>query len=434
MITLEGIFSQDNLELALENVKANNGAPGIDGLTCDDFPQWFLDHPKELTNAIMNGTYKPKPIRKVYIPKENGDKRPLGIPCVLDRIVQQAIAQAFSLEYDSSFSESSYGFRPNRGAHDAVKAINNYLNDGYCYVVDLDISKFFDTVSHGKILRLLSEKIEDGRVISLINKILKTKIIDGNLIIIPDKGLTQGAPCSPVLSNILLDLLDKELESRGHKFARYADDVIIVCKSYKAALRTFESIKRFIEDKLLLQINQEKSKVQGITPEIKYLGFGFYKINSTTDPNFGKFRPIVHKKSKEKLTITLKFKFLSRKLRSSFDDIREKLKLYLMGWSHYFALGITKTNMQKIDRWIRRRIRLLYLVAWKLNSTKEVEFNKLRTNSRELCHIVAHSSLGKWAKALFANKIITNKVIHERWGWPSIINIVKAKAWTILGY
>ena len=275
MITLEGIFSQDNLTIAYKNVIANKGAPEIDGLTCNDFPQWFLDHPNELTTAIMNGTYKPKPIKRVYIPKENGEERPLGIPCILDRIVEQAIAQALSQEYDESFSDYSYGFRPHRGAHDAVKAITNYLNDGYTYVVHLDISKFFDSVSHGKILHLLSERISDGRVISLINKILRCKIIDGNDVITPKFGLTQGAPCSPVLANILLDLLDKELERRGHKFARYADDVIIICKSLKAAMRTFKSVKKFIEEKLLLKINEQKSKVQGINPSIKFLGFGF---------------------------------------------------------------------------------------------------------------------------------------------------------------
>ena len=435
MITLEGIFSKDNLSIAMQKVKANKGAPGIDGLTCDDFPQWFFDHPKELTNAIMNGTYKPKPIKRVYIPKDNGEKRPLGIPCMVDRIVQQAIAIALSEEYDEGFSESSYGFRPCRGAHDAIKAITRYLNQGYCYVVDLDIAKFFDTVSHSKILRLLSERIKDGRVISIINRTLKAKIIDKGSVTSPKCGLTQGAPCSPVLANILLDLLDKELERRGHKFARYADDVIIVCKSKKAALRTFESIKKFIEETLLLKINEEKSKVSYISTGIKYLGFGFFKqITRNQDKTKSRYKAIVHKKSKTRLHNKLKFEFLSRNLKRSLEDTKEALTVYLMGWSHYFALGITRTNMRRIEEWIRHKIRCMYLTCWKKNSTKEQEFNKLKTNSEEICHIVAHSSLGKWAKSLFANKIITNKVIYEKWKWPSIMRIVRAKAWTVLGY
>ena len=433
MITLEGIFSEGNLNLALLMVKANKGSPGIDGLTCDDFPQWFYDHPKELSKAVMNGTYKPKPIRRVYIPKDNGEKRPLGIPCVIDRIVQQAICQALTKEYDESFSESSFGFRPNRGAHDAVKQIANYINQGYCYVVDLDIAKFFDSVSHSKILRLLSERIKDGRVISLIKKTLTAKIIDGNYVIRPKYGLTQGAPCSPVLANILLDILDKELESRGHKFARYADDVLIVCKSLNAAQRTFESIKKFIEKKLLLKINLEKSKVQRIDRNVKFLGFGFEIMESKED-NTKLYVPIVHDKSKVKLRNNLNMRFLHRRIKTTIEEIKYKLKLYLMGWSHYFALGLTKKTMQFLDGWIRRKIRTIYLTSWKKNSTIEKEFKSLKTASKEVCHYVAYSSLGKWAKALFANKIITNKVINEKWGWPSILSIVTTKAWTVLGY
>ena len=435
MITLEGIFSPDNLNLALRKVKDNKGAPGIDGLKVEDFPKWFYDHPFELTNAIMDGTYKPKPIKRVYIPKDNGDKRPLGIPCVLDRIVQQAIAQALTAEYDSKFSESSYGFRPNKSPIDAVNAAIEYLNDGYCFVVDLDLEKFFDTVSHSKILRLLSENIKDGRVISLISKILKTKIVDGNTVTKPKCGVTQGAPCSPILANILLDLLDKELERRGHKFCRFADDVIILCKSRKAALRTYESIKQFIEEKLLLKINEEKSSVQKINPKVKFLGFAFYyKRSKTNGKDTSGYIPVVHKKIKIRLHNTIKSKFLTRQLRCSIASTKLKLTLYLMGWAHFFARGITKTNMKRIEQWLRHRIRMTYIIAWKKNSTKESEFIKLKTASKKTCHIVANSSLGKWAKSLFANKVITNKVIHEQWGWPSIYKIVETKAWTILGY
>ena len=433
MITLEEIVSTSNLTLAKERVIENDGAPGIDSLTCDVLNDWFKEHSSELTSAILDGTYKPLPIRRVYIPKDNGEKRPLGIPSAADRIVQQAIAQVLSDKYNESFSESSFGFRPNIGAREAVNQVNKYLNEGYTFVVDLDLAKFFDTVNHSKILRLLSNKIKDGRVISLINKILTTKILDGNKSIKPRCGLTQGAPCSPVLANILLDLLDKELERRGHRFARYADDVIILCKSRRAAERTYESIKVFIEKKLLLKINSEKSKVGEITPSIKFLGFGFYKEKDTKEKK-GKFRPIVHSKSKQRLVNTMRTKYLKKNTGRGIEEIRDATNLYLMGWTHYFVMGITKTNMNGIEGWIRRKIRALYLKYWKRNATREANFIKLKTSSREKCHIVAHSSLGIWAKAKHANYIITNKVIHEQWGWKSITGIAKSKAWIVLGY
>ena len=433
MVTLEEIVSTSNLMLAKERVRQNKGAPGIDGLTCEDLNGWFEEHSSELTSAILDGTYKPLPIRRVYIPKDNGEKRPLGIPSVIDRVVQQAIAQVLSDKYDESFSESSFGFRPNIGAREAVNQVNKYLNDGYTFVVDLDLAKFFDTVNHSKILRLLSDKIKDGRVISLINKILRTKIIDGNQSIKPKCGLTQGAPCSPVLANILLDLLDKELERRGHKFARYADDMIILCRSRKAAERTYKSIKVFIERKLLLKINSEKSKVGKITSAIKFLGFGFYKGKDTKDKK-ATFRPIVHSKSKQRLVNTMRTKYLKKNSGHGIEAIKDATNVYLMGWTHYFVMGITKTNMKKIEAWIRRKIRALYLKSWKRNATKEENFIKLKTSSREKCHIVAHSSLGIWAKAKHANYIITNKVIHQVWGWMNISDIAKTKAWVVLGH
>lgn len=432
MITLEKIVSYGNLVLAKDRVIKNKGAAGIDGVTCEDLEEWFRKNAHELTSAVLDGTYKPLPIRRVYIPKDNGDTRPLGIPAAKDRIVQQAIAQVLNDEYDESFSENSYGFRPNRGARESINQITRYLNEGYKAVIDLDLAKFFDTANHGKILRLLSERIKDGRVISLINKILTTKVIDGNEVIKPKCGLTQGAPCSPILANILLDLLDKELERRGHKFARYADDMIILCKSLRAAQRVFESIKRYIEEELLLKINSEKTKIEVINPTIKFLGFGFYKTKAT-EKKEGEYRPIVHKKSKQKLINTMK-RYLQRNMKAGIEMIKNATNLYLMGWTHYFAMGITKTNMREIESWIRRKIRTLYLKTWKKNSTKEENLIKLKTSSKEKAHIIAHSSQGLWAKAKYANYIITNKVIHKLWGWMNITDIAINKSWVILGY
>ena len=428
------IVSSENLEQAMLKVAQNKGAPGLDGVTCDDLPKLFREHSQEWMSAVLDGTYNPLPIRRVYIPKENGEKRPLGIPTVKDRVIQQAVAIVLTNEYDSTFSPNSYAYRPEIGARDAVNQATAYLNEGYTALVDLDLAKFFDTVNHSKILRILSEKIKDGRVISLINKILKAKIVDGDEIISPQEGLAQGAPCSPILANILLDLLDKELERRNHKFTRYADDVVIYCKSIRAAERTYVSIKEFIEDKLLLKINENKTKVQKVNPTVKYLGFGFYKPKASKDTKVTKYRPIVHSRSKQKLKKTLSFKYLRRNRKASLEETKRAMNQYLMGWTHYYVMGITKTNMDEIDSWIRHKIRAIYLKMWKKNKTKEDNFRKLGTNSDKRCHIVAHSSQGPWAKSLHANYIITKDVIHEVWGWMSIASIAKNKSWVILGY
>lgn len=433
MITLEEIVSHENLVLAMNKVVDNKGVPGVDGMTCEELPEWFRKHAQELESDILDGTYRPLHIKRVYIDKENGEKRPLGIPTTRDRLVQQAIAQVLTEEYEPTFSRSSFGFRPGIGAHDAIKQVNDYLNEGFIAVIDLDLAKFFDTVSHSKLLRLLSERIKDGRVISLIGKILRAKIVENNTVTPSRMGLTQGAPCSPILANILLDLLDKELESRNHKFARYADDVIILCKSLRAAQRTYASIKKFIEKKLLLKINEDKTKVQSITPEIKFLGFAFL-LQKPSKGKPARYRPFVHNKSKKRLVNTLRTKFLKKNRRQSIEGTRDATNRYLMGWAHYFAIGITKANMSKIESWIRRKIRAIYLKAWKKNRTKEENFKALGTNSKQRCHIVAHSSMGIWAKAHYANYIITKDVIHKQWGWMNISDIVKNKSWVILGY
>ena len=428
MITLENIFSVQNLSRATKQVIENKGAPGMDKLTCDDIIPWFKAHPNQLTNAIKEGTYKPLPIKRVYIPKGDGKLRPLGIPSVIDRVVQQAICNSLSEEYDSSFSDSSFGFRPERSTHQTIIRACEILNDGYEYVIDLDLEKFFDTVNHSKILQLLSETIKDGRVISLINKILKAKIIDGKEVIKPKMGLTQGAPCSPVLANILLDQLDKELESRNHKFVRYADDMMIFTKTQRAAERVYESIKRFIEKKLFLKINQEKTRIAHMNPQIKFLGFGFFRSKIGE-----KYRPIVHKKSKKKLTSKLK-ELLNKKCPKGTEVTRKIVNTFLMGWTHYFYIGITRTNMEMVEKWIRHKIRAIYIKCWKQNATRYKELIHLGTASPTRCRKVAHSSLGIWAKSAHANYIITKDIIHQEWGWMSIYEILENKLWKCLGY
>ena len=247
MVTLEAVLEQENLLRALKQVKANKGAPGVDGMKTEELVPYIKAHPNELRQAIMDGTYRPSPVKRVYIPKENGEKRPLGIPTVRDRLVQQALAQKIAEEFEPKFSNNSYGFRPYRSALNAVQAVVRYANEGYEYVIDLDLSKFFDTVNHSKMIQVLSDTIKDGRVISLIHRFFRAKIEEEGKYTKPTQGMPQGGPLSPVCANCLLNELDQELERRGHKFVRYADDMCVLLRSRRAAERAYESIRKFIE-------------------------------------------------------------------------------------------------------------------------------------------------------------------------------------------
>lgn len=279
MVTLETILDRSNLLKAYKQVKANRGSPGVDGMTVDDLWGYLFAHTDEIAQAVKARKYEPQPVRRVMIPKEEkGQFRPLGIPTAKDRVIQQAIAQKLSEEYEPVFSDHSHGFRPYRSCQSAIDEALDHANQGYVWVVDLDLSKFFDTVNHSKLLQLLSERIEDGGVISLIHKFLRAPIQEGDRIIPCEIGTPQGGPVSPVLANILLNELDHELERRGHRFVRYADDMMIFCKSRKAAERTLQNIKPYIENKLFFKLNEQKTKICTITdPELEFLGFGFWR-------------------------------------------------------------------------------------------------------------------------------------------------------------
>ena len=278
MVTLESVLEYHNMRTAMTQVIKNRGAAGFDGIPVSELEQWFREHPHQLSKAVMSGTYKPQPIKRVYIPKDNGDKRPLGIPTVVDRTVQQALAQVLSEAYEPYFSDNSFGFRPDRGARDAVRRVCEYAEQGYVWVIDLDLAKFFDTVNHSKLLQVLSESIKDGRVISLIHKFLRAKIIENGKSTKPKMGTPQGGPMSPIPANILRNEMDKVLDERGVKFCRYADDCVIFAKSERAAHRIYESISKYIEKKLFLQINKEKTSIGMLSQETKFLGFGFKRI------------------------------------------------------------------------------------------------------------------------------------------------------------
>ena len=358
------ILERDNLNLAFKNVKANKGASGIDELSIEETEKFIKEHKNQIVWQLYNRKYQPQPVRRVEIPKANGGVRKLGIPTVLDRVIQQAMVQVLSPIFEPYFSEYSYGFRPNRCCQMAIIKALEYFNDGYDWIVDIDLEKFFDNVPHDRLLRMVSDVVKDGNVVSLVNKFLKAGVmIQGNyedtVIVTP-----QGGPLSPLLSNILLNKLDKELEARNLHFTRYADDTIILVKSEKAANRVMESITYFIEKKLGLKVNMTKTKICKPN-DLKYLGFGFYKdIKNNT------YNCVPHIDSKMKFQ--RKLKSLTKRSESiSLDTRFERLNWLIRGWVNYFKISKMKTFLAKIDSNLRTRIRMIIWKMWKLPKTRE---------------------------------------------------------------
>lgn len=357
----EFILSPSNLNKAYKTVLRNKGCCGIDKMSCEDLLPWLLANKDELTSSLQEGTYRPNPVLRVEIPKDNGKKRQLGIPTVVDRLVQQAISQVLTPIYERQFSKTSYGFRPKRGCHDALRRAQKTVEDGYKYVVDLDLERFFDTVSHSKLIEILSRTLKDGRVVSLIHKYLRCGVINGGLFETSSEGTPQGGPLSPLLSNVMLNELDKELESRGHPFVRYADDVLIFCTSKRAAHRVRESITRFIERKLYLRVNREKTVVSYVRG-VKFLGYSFYVMK-------GKCLLTVHPKSKSKMKSKLK-ELTSRSNGWGYERRKRKLREYIRGWVCYYRLAQTKRLCLETDEWLRRRIRMCIWKSWKRPKTR----------------------------------------------------------------
>jgi RNA-directed DNA polymerase len=272
---LEQIVTRDNLNRAYKQVKRNKGSGGVDGMQVEELLEYLRDNADKIVGDILRGKYKPNPVLRVEIPKDNGKKRKLGIPIVVDRVIQQAIAQVLSPIYEKQFSDKSYGFRPKRKAQDAIEKCQEYVKEGYRYVIDMDFEKYFDSVNQSKLIQVLSETIKDGRVVGLIHKYLRAGVMEKGSLKETTEGVPQGGPLSPLLSNVMLNELDQELENRQHRFVRYADDVMIFTKSKRAAERVYQNILKFIEKKLFLKVNQEKTKILHIS-KAKYLGFGFY--------------------------------------------------------------------------------------------------------------------------------------------------------------
>ena len=371
MELLDLILETSNLSQAITRVVENKGSSGIDGMSVREGRKYFYEHKEEIKTAIKTRTYKPKPVKRVEIPKPDGGIRNLGVPCVVDRILQQAIHQVLSPIYEEKFSEYSYGFRPNRDCHMAINRVMEYLNEGYIYVVDIDLEKFFDTVNHDKLISLLLKTIKDGEVVSLIRKYLVSGVMINGVKVDTSEGTPQGGNLSPLLSNIVLNELDKELESRGLRFVRYADDCMIFVKSIRAGQRVMESITNFIEKKLRLKVNKSKSKV-ALYNEVKYLGFGFYY-----SPQHKQIRMRVHEKSIQR--IKTKIKELTKRNWSVDLTYRLlKLKQVIIGWINYYKLADMKLLLKELDVIIRTRIRMCIWKSWKTISKRYKSLKKLR--------------------------------------------------------
>ena len=405
---IEVILSKENLNRAYKKVVSNKGASGVDGVTVEELGDYIRENKDAIVTSIRNRTYIPKPVRRVYIPKDNGKQRPLGIPTVLDRTIQQAIAQPISDIYEEIFSEYSYGFRPGRSCHDAIRQALCYLNDGYEWVVDIDIEQFFDRVNHDKLIQVLREQVNDSTTLNLIRKYLKAGVMEKGLEKATITGVPQGGPLSIVCSNVYLDKLDKELEQRGLCFTRYADDVLIFTKSEMAANRVMKSICSWLERKLFLKVNATKTKVVRPTRS-KYLGFTFLK-NGTE----WKVRPTNEKKKKLKKKMNeylRRGKAVARPLAITIKRVNEIVR----GWINYFRIGMMKLFMEELGEWLRHKIRVIVMKQWK----------RPKTIYRNLSYL-------NWKYKTGCNQEEIFKAANSRLGWyrrcgMNVVNFIISK-------
>jgi len=402
---LEKILTGVNMKTAHQSVVRNKGKHGIDGMSVDELLPYLRENWSQLKEDILEGKYKPKPVRRVEIPKPDGGVRLLGIPTVIDRMIQQAIAQQLTQIFEPKFSNNSYGFRPERNAHQAIRKAREYMNEGYTWVVDIDLAKYFDTVNHdyNKLMFLIAKEVQDKRVLKLIRAYLKSGVMINGVVTETDQGCPQGGPLSPLLSNIMLNELDKELEKRGHKFCRYADDNQLYVKTRKAAERVMKSITEFIEVKLKLKVNREKSAI-GRPWERKFLGFTFYRYK-------GEFRIRIHPKSIEKIKEKVKA-ITSRSNGWSMEFRYLKLKQVITGWVSYFKIADMKIIAKTLDEWTRRRTRMCYWKQWKKPKTKFYNLRKMGIPKSKAWEY-ANTRKGYWriSNSPILNRTFTNKTL-----------------------
>lgn len=412
MRLIDEILEKNNLVKAYEQVVSNKGSAGIDGVTVTELKAYVNDNWHKIKADIYAKKYKPSPVKRVYIPKGKDNVRPLGIPTAMDRVIQQAIAQKLQAIYEPKFSESSYGFRPGRSCQMAINKVIDYLNDGYEWVIDLDIEKFFDKVNHDKLVQVLRLEINDATTLNLIRKYLKAGVMEKGVFGKTEIGTPQGGPISPILSNILLDQFDKEMEKRGRLFVRYADDVNLFVRSEKAADRVMKSVVSWLERKLLLKVNATKTKI--VRPsENKFLGFGFWKGKDGWTP-----RP--HNDSKMKLRrsvskILCRRKAAAKPLAYTFM----KLNQVIRGWINYFKIGSMKLFLKEFGGWLRHKVRVIILKQWKkaptiIRNLRSIS-NKLKLSfTQEDFHKVANSKYGPYRRASMnvCNFILSPKVLE----------------------
>lgn len=425
MELIETILSDENLNEAIRRVEKNHGAAGVDGMKTDELEEYFAKHKEEIRQQIRNMQYRPKPVRRVYIPKPNGKQRPLGIPTVADRVIQQAVAQVLSGIFDSTFSDHSYGFRPGRSAQDAMaKALNN-LNSGYDWVIDLDIEKYFDTVNHDKLISVLREKVNDRRTLHLIRSFLKAGVMENGLESPTESGVPQGGSLSPVLSNVYLDKFDKELESRGLHFVRYADDCDIFVKSEMAADRVMKSVTSWLERKLFLKVSPTKTKV--VRPsDSEFLGFSYWKAKDGWHCKPSNER-------KKRLYAKTK-KVLKRKqaVSSPLESTFTKLNQIMRGWINYFSIGDMRSFLTQYGQWMRHKVRVVIIKQWKVPA--RINKNLQALNRRFRCGFtdedtfkVANSRLGWYRRCGMdvVNYALSPKALavpNRKTGRPGLVN------------
>ena len=413
---MEEVCKRENRRKALKRVRANQGSPGIDGMTVDELPGYLEQHWPTIREQLMSGTYEPKPVKRVEIPKPDGGVRKLGIPTVLDRFVQQAVQQVLQPQWDPTFSEHSYGFRPGRSAQQAVAQAQQYIAEGYGWCVDFDLEKFFDRVNHDKLMGQIAKRVGDKRLLKLIRAFLNAGVMENGLVSPSVEGTPQGGPLSPLLSNLVLDELDRELERRGHRFVRYADDSNIYVRSERAGQRVMESVKRFITEKLKLKVNESKSAVAK-PQERKFLGFSF---TDGKEPK-RKIAPKAIDRFKERIR-----EITHRSRGRSMEQVTAELARYVRGWRGYFGFCETPSVLRRLDSWVRRRVRCAFWRQWKTGRKRYAELVR-RGASREESAQTAGSRSGPWrvSQSPALHRALSNAYLTS-FGLPSLIEGRKA--------
>ena len=408
---MEEVCERENRRKALKRVRANQGSPGIDGMTVEELPGYLEQHWPVIREQLLSGTYEPKPVKRVEIPKPDGGVRKLGIPTVLDRFVQQAVQQVLQKQWDPTFSGHSYGFRPGRSAQQAVAQAQEYIAEGYGWCVDFDLEKFFDRVNHDKLMGAIAKRVEDKRLLKLIRAFLKAGVMEDGLVSPSVEGTPQGGPLSPLLSNLVLDELDGELERRGHRFVRYADDSNIYVRSERAGQRVMESVKRFITNQLKLKVNESKSAVAK-PQERKFLGFSFTSGKELKR----KIAPKAIDRFKERIR-----EITAKSRGRSMEKVMEELARYVRGWRGYFGFCETPSVLRDLDSWIRRRVRCAFWRQWKTGRKRYAELVR-RGVSAESAAKTAGSRCGPWrvSQSPALDQALSNAYLTS-FGLPSLV-------------